>query len=177
MYFSLGWVFVAGRAFLQLQNPALLFSCSVWASHCSGFFCCGAWTPVAWISVAAARRLSSCGSQALEHRLRSCGTRASLLLGCGIFPDQESNSCLLSWQAESLPLSHQGSPPCHVASSCRCVDYVSAQIFLLKLILCFLMQTVMLCLISFFICSFLAYINCLHINLKSCNLIKFTHYF
>ena len=30
---------------------------------------------------------------------------------CGIFPDQGSNSCLLHWQADSLPLSHQGSPP------------------------------------------------------------------
>ena len=25
---------------------------------------------------------------------------------CGIFPDQESNLCLLHWQADSLPLSH-----------------------------------------------------------------------
>ena len=29
---------------------------------------------------------------------------------CGIFPDQGSNSCLLHWQADSLPLRHQGSP-------------------------------------------------------------------
>ena len=28
---------------------------------------------------------------------------------CGIFPDQGLNSCLLDWQAYSLPLSHQGS--------------------------------------------------------------------
>ena len=28
---------------------------------------------------------------------------------CGIFPGQESNLCLLHWQADSLPLSHQGS--------------------------------------------------------------------
>ena len=27
----------------------------------------------------------------------------------GIFPDQGLNSCLLDWQAYSLPLSHQGS--------------------------------------------------------------------
>ena len=27
----------------------------------------------------------------------------------GIFPTQESNSCLLHWQADTLPLSHQGS--------------------------------------------------------------------
>ena len=29
---------------------------------------------------------------------------------CGIFPDQGLNPCLLHWQVESLPLSHQGSP-------------------------------------------------------------------
>ena len=28
----------------------------------------------------------------------------------GIFPDQGSNPCLLHWQADSLPLSHLGSP-------------------------------------------------------------------
>ena len=28
----------------------------------------------------------------------------------GTFPTQESNPCLLHWQADSLPLSHQGSP-------------------------------------------------------------------
>ena len=29
---------------------------------------------------------------------------------CGIFLDQGSNPCLLHWQMDSLPLSHQGSP-------------------------------------------------------------------
>ena len=29
---------------------------------------------------------------------------------CGIFPDPGLNPCLLHWQANSLPLSHQGSP-------------------------------------------------------------------
>ena len=39
----------------------------------------------------------------VSHRL-SCSTAR------GIFPDQGSNPCLLHWQADSLPLSHQGSP-------------------------------------------------------------------
>ena len=30
----------------------------------------------------------------------------------GIFPTQGSNPCLLHWQVDSLPLSHQGSPYC-----------------------------------------------------------------
>ena len=39
----------------------------------------------------------------LEHRLNSRGVT------CGMFKAQESNPCLLHWQANSLPLSHQGS--------------------------------------------------------------------
>ena len=30
---------------------------------------------------------------------------------CGIFPDQGSNPCLLHWQVDYLPLSHQGRLP------------------------------------------------------------------
>ena len=40
----------------------------------------------------------------MVHGLRCC-------TACGIFLDQGSNPCLLHWQADSLPLSHQGSPP------------------------------------------------------------------
>ena len=43
------------------------------------------------------------GSVAVAHRL---GCSAA----CGIFPDLVSNQCLLHWQVDSLPLSHQGSP-------------------------------------------------------------------
>ena len=41
--------------------------------------------------------------QVLEHR-PSCPKAGET------FPDQGLNPCLLSWQADSLPLSHQGSP-------------------------------------------------------------------
>ena len=34
----------------------------------------------------------------------------SCFVACGIFPEQGSNLCLLDWQVDSLPLSHQGSP-------------------------------------------------------------------
>ena len=53
-------------------------------------------------SVVAAPGLWSTGS-AVVHGLR-CST------ACGIFPDQGLNPCLLHWQVDSLPLSHQGSP-------------------------------------------------------------------
>ena len=38
-------------------------------------------------------------------------TRLICFASCGIFPDQGLNPCLLHWQADSLPLSQQGSLP------------------------------------------------------------------
>ena len=54
-------------------------------------------------SVIAAPGLESMSSGAVVHGLSCSAAR-------GIFPDQGSNLCLLHWQADSLPLSHQGSP-------------------------------------------------------------------
>ena len=51
-------------------------------------------------SAAAAQRA---GSVVVAHRLR-CSTVS------GIISDQGLNPCLLHWQADSLPLSHKGSP-------------------------------------------------------------------
>ena len=55
--------------------------------------------------------------------LRSTGSRRagsvvvahgpSCYVSCGIFPAQGSNLCPLHWQADSQPLSHQGSPEMH----------------------------------------------------------------
>ena len=65
-----------------------------------------------WASAVAAPRLWSTGSVVVVHRL-SCST------ACGIFLDQGSNPCLLHWQADSLPLSHQTSPPTGFFSTAR----------------------------------------------------------
>ena len=54
-------------------------------------------------SVVVVLGLSSTGLIVEVHGL-SCS------IACGIFPDQGSNSCLLHWQADSLPLSHQEGP-------------------------------------------------------------------
>ena len=62
--------------FLYLQRAGTTLPCSVQASHCGGFSCCGAQALGAQASVAVARGLSSCGSRALEHRLSSCCARA-----------------------------------------------------------------------------------------------------
>ena len=56
------------------------------ASHCRGFSCCGARTLGARVSIVVACGLSSCGSQALERRLSSCGTLAYLLHGTWDLP-------------------------------------------------------------------------------------------
>ena len=55
--------------------------CGAQASRCGGFSCCGARALGSWASVVVAHGLSSCGSQALECRLSSCGALAELLCG------------------------------------------------------------------------------------------------
>ena len=58
--------------------------------HCRGFSC-GARAP-------------GCASSGVVSQRPRCSVT------CGILPDQGSNLCLLHWQANSLPLSHQGNP-------------------------------------------------------------------
>ena len=45
----------------------LFSSCSVQASHCNGFFDCGAWA-------LGHMGFNNCSSWALEHRFNNCGT-------------------------------------------------------------------------------------------------------
>ena len=50
-----------------------------------------------------------------EHRILSTtaivvARGLSCFAACGIVPDQGLNPCLLHWQVDSSPLSHQGSP-------------------------------------------------------------------
>ena len=93
-------VFVAARAALSL-----------W---CSG-------TSLYWFLL-----LRSTGSRAQElQQLQFLGStvvvpRLSFSAACGICPDQGSNLGLLHWQADSLPLSHQGSP-CFPFIFCRMI--------------------------------------------------------
>ena len=79
--------------FSSCSKEGLLSSWGVWASHCSGFSCCGA------------QALSARASEVTVHGL-SCSTAH------GIFPDQGSNSHPLNWQADFffffLQLDHQG---------------------------------------------------------------------
>ena len=60
------------------------------------------------------------GSAVAAPRFKNTGSIVgargfSFSVACGFSPDQGSNSGLLYWQAECfLPLSHQGSPKCHL---------------------------------------------------------------
>ena len=87
--------------FLQLWRVGATLRCGVRASHCGGFSCCRAQALGTRASVVVASGVSSCGSQAVEHRLSSCGAWALLLHGMWDFPDQGSNSFPLHWQADS----------------------------------------------------------------------------
>ena len=59
-----------------LYLVALGLCCGERASDCGGFSRCGAGALGGRASVVEAHGLSSCGSQALERRLSSCGARA-----------------------------------------------------------------------------------------------------
>ena len=61
------------------------------------------------------QQLRHVGSAVAAPGLQSTGSTVeanglSCSMAHGVFPDQESNSCLLQWQTFPLPLSHQGSP-------------------------------------------------------------------
>ena len=77
-------------------------SCGARASRLRGFSCEAQAVGVR-ASVVSSPGPWSTGSLIRAHRLSCSGA-------CGIFPDLGLNLCLLHWQADSLPLSCQGSP-------------------------------------------------------------------
>ena len=86
------WLWRLGTA-LQLQCKGF----SVWwllLLQSIGSRACGSVVVASWIQ--------STGSTVVAHGLSCCAA-------CGMF-HQGSDPCLLQWQADSLPLSHQGSP-------------------------------------------------------------------
>ena len=75
------FIFIFGCFLSPLLHAGLLQLWPARASHCGGLSCHGARALGTWATVVVARGLSSYGSQALEHRLSSCGARAQLLHG------------------------------------------------------------------------------------------------
>ena len=99
MYIWLCWVFAFVQTFSSCSEEGYS-GCSAWPCH---------WWPLS---------LQSRGSRVhrlpwLQLGLSSCGThRLSCSAVCGVFLDQEPNTCPLHRQVDSSPLSHQGSPVC-----------------------------------------------------------------
>ena len=86
IYFCLCWVFIVASAFSSCGEQELLFSCHVQTSHFGGFSCCEA--------SLGPEGFSGCPSQALEHRLDSCGAGAQLF--CSMWGLPESGIELVS---------------------------------------------------------------------------------
>ena len=97
--------------FSSFREQGLLSSCGVRASHCDD-----------WLLLLLSTGSRAHGLQQLQHMgssLQPEGSRArrpvvlAHKLSCpearGIFPDQGSDTCLLHWQVNYLPWSHQGS--------------------------------------------------------------------
>ena len=87
------------QSFSSCSEQGQLSSSGAWASHCSGFSCCGA------------QALGHAGSVVAAHGLQSLAVAHGLICSTahGIFPDQRLNPHPLHWQGDSYPLYHQGS--------------------------------------------------------------------
>ena len=96
-FFKMNYLFVFGCAgssllcglFSSCSGWGLHSSCSVWTSHCGASLLVEHRLQWVW------RGLSSCVSQALEHRLSSVAHGLSCPTTCGIFLGQGFNLCLL----------------------------------------------------------------------------------
>ena len=86
--FWLHWVFFAVHR-LSLVATSRGYS-SLWHAGFSLW-----WLLLLWSTDSRHTGCSSCGLQALEHRVSSCGARVSCSAACGIFADQGSNPCPL----------------------------------------------------------------------------------
>ena len=107
------WVSVA--AVSLFAESGVYSGCSAQASQYGGFCCWGEQVP-------GCSGFVLCSYASLEHRLSSCGARAQLLHGMSDLPRSgiEPVSPAL---ADSLPLSHQGSPwSSHFYN--KCCDHV-----------------------------------------------------
>ena len=91
IYFWLCWVFVSVRGLSPVAANRGHSS-----SRCAGLSL--SWPLLLW----------STGSRCAGSVVVAHGPSRSA--ACGILPDQGSNPCPLHWQADSQPLSHQGSP-------------------------------------------------------------------
>ena len=115
------------HTFLFLMNNVMY-----WFVAVLGLWCCLGFSPVAVCELllqgpSRCRAVSSLPSGAAAR-----GSVAAIPVvhgphcsaARGILPDRGSNVCLLPWQADSSPLSHQGSP--EYFSKCLVATYISS---------------------------------------------------
>ena len=104
LFLFFGWTgsLLACKNFLYFQQAGAAFRCVAWASHCGGFFCCGAQSLGPRASVVAAHELSSwgCGLQSMGSAV--VAHRLGCSAACGMFLDQGWNPYPLHWQKDSL---------------------------------------------------------------------------
>ena len=93
IYFWLCWVFVSVRGLSPVAASGGHSS-----SRCAG------------LSLSQPLPLWSTGSRRAGSGSVVVAHGPSRSAACGIFPDRDMNLCPLHWQADSQPLSHQGSP-------------------------------------------------------------------
>ena len=102
--FCLCWVFIALRAFLQLWQVGATLQLQRTAVASLG-----QWgTQASVVAAHMGSAVVTCGLQSTGSIVVVNGLSCSATYG--IFQDQGLNLCFLQWQADCLPLSHQGSP-------------------------------------------------------------------
>ena len=105
IYFWLHWVFVAARG-LSLVAGSKGYS----SLQCAGFSL--RWLLLLWRTGSRRAGFSSCGSQALESRLSSCGARVLLLRGVWDLPGLGLEPVSPTLAGRFLTTAPPGKPPC-----------------------------------------------------------------
>ena len=118
IYFGLSGSSLLQGLFSGCRDQGLLSTSGAQASRCCGFSCCKA-QALGCVGFGncgmSAQWLQLTGSRSQAQQLWHIGLSCSVIYG--ILSDQRSNPCLLHWQVDSLPLSHQGGPRvffCHM---------------------------------------------------------------
>ena len=102
VYFWLPWIFIAARGLSQSRQVGLLSSCNVWASHYSGFSCCGAQDLGVWASVVEVLWLESTGSVVVLRGLAMWHVESSQT-GDGIHVPCTGRQILNHWTTKKVP--------------------------------------------------------------------------
>ena len=100
--FWLCWVFFASWLFSSCGESGLLSSCSVWASHCAGFSCCGA--GALGYADFSTQQLQLPGSRAQAQELWCMGLVAAWHVGSSRIRDQTMSPVLAGGFFTTEPL-------------------------------------------------------------------------